>query len=219
MPKKILVIDDAAYVQQFTNALAEKGHLVFSISLDADIHQVIRQEQPDLVIVDAFYNYALILSTLNHLIECNIPFLLFSDDEHIEDLIKPHLLGALSFLVKPITEKQIRLAVETTLYWHAERLQLERRADNLNTTVENNRKISVALGLLMQRYQLDNAKAFELLRRAARDSQSRMLDVALKITENFEKSLPSFLAAGCLTDTEKEKTTEVLLELKSLLAD
>jgi hypothetical protein len=25
-----------------------------------------------------------------HLIEHNIPFLLFSDDEHIEELIKPH---------------------------------------------------------------------------------------------------------------------------------
>jgi len=219
MPKKILVIDDSPYVQQFTNALTEKGYLVFATSPDADIHQVIHQEQPDLVIVDAFYNYASILSKLNHLIEHNIPFLLFSDDEHIEELIKPHLLGALSFLIKPITDKQIKLAVETTLYWHAERLQLERRADNLNITVENNRKISVALGLLMQRYQLDNTKAFELLRKTARENQCRMLDVALKITEDFEKSLPGFLAAGCVVGTEKEQATKLLLELKSLLAD
>jgi len=218
MPNKILVIDDESYVQQFTNALAEKGYLVFSISLSKNIREVMRQEKPDLVVVDALYNYTSILSTLSYLIENNIPFLLFSDDEHIEELIKPHLLGALSFLIKPISDKQIKLAVETTLYWHDERLQLERRADNLNITVENNRKISIALGILMQRYQLDNAKAFELLRKTARDEQCRILDVALKITENFERSLPSFLTSGCIHNTEQEKTTELLTELKSLLA-
>ncbi|MCF7971361.1 MAG: ANTAR domain-containing protein [Methylococcaceae bacterium] len=219
MPKKILVIDDAPSVQQFTEALTEKGYLVFSISLGKDIQKVMHQEKPDLVVVDAFYNHASILSTLNHLIEHNIPFLLFSDDEHIDDLIKPHLLGALSFLVKPISDKQIKFAVETTLYWHTERLQLERRTDNLNITVENNRKISVALGILMERYQLDNAKSFELLRKTARDNQCRILDVALKISEDFEKSLLSFPFTGCTASTEQEQTKALLLRLNALLAD
>lgn len=217
MPKKILVIDDAPYVQQFTNALTEKGYLIFAISPGTDLYQVIHQEQPDLVIIDAFYNHSSILLKLNHLIEHNIPFLLFSDDEHIEELIKPHQLGALSFLAKPITDKQIKLAVETTLYWHTARLQLERRADNLNITIENNRKISVALGILMQRYQLDNAKAFSLLRKAARDEQCRILDVALKITENFESSLANFPSASSIANNEQEQATELLLELKYLL--
>ncbi len=34
--------------------------------------------------------------------------------------------------------------------------------------------------LFMQRYQLDNAKTFELLRKSACENQRRMLDVALK---------------------------------------
>jgi len=38
----------------------------------------------------------------------------------------------------------------------------------------------LGLVLLMQRYQLDNAKAFELLRKSACENQRRMHDVALK---------------------------------------
>lgn len=220
MPKKILVIDDAPYIQKFSEALSEKGYLIFSTTLERNIPDFIYEEKPDLVIIDAFYHYASVLNTLNYLIEHNIPFLLFSDDEHIEELIKPQTLGALSFLIKPITDKQITLAVETTLYWHKERVQLERRRDNLNTTVDNNRKISVAIGMLMERYQLGNAEAFESLRKTARDQQCRILDVAIKLTDTFESNLSKFPSSGCMNPINSTSIKEeVLFQLKALLAE
>ncbi len=218
MPKKILVIDSASYVQQFSQALSAEGYLVFSATPEQDVIPFIHQEAPDLVIIDAFYHYKSAIHTISYLIKSNFPFLLFSDDEQIESLIKSDALGALSFLIKPITDKQIKLAIERTLFWHKERLQLNRRTESLNTTVNNNRKISVAIGLLMERYRLSNASAFEVLRTTARNQQCRILDIAIKLINNFESHLQNQANTDHSNVDMQTINDSVLVDLKNLYA-
>jgi len=219
MPKKILVIDNASYVQQFSNALSTSGYLVFSATPKQNIIPFIQKELPDLIIIDAFHHYQSAFEILAYLIKNNFPFLLFSDDETIETLVTSETLGALSFLIKPITNKQIKLAVERTLFWHKERLQFNRRVESLNITVDNNRKISVAIGLLMERYQLNNASAFEILRTTARNQQCRILDISIKIMSDFERHLSPQENTDILNANTQTIHENIYNDLKSLYAD
>jgi response regulator NasT len=89
-------------------------------------------------------------------------------------------------LLTPVSINQLIIEIETALHFDYEKKLLNRRKDNMNTTIENNRKISLAIGLVMERFQINGGKTFDVLRSAARNNQSRVLDVANKLIKDHE---------------------------------
>jgi len=65
----------------------------------------------------------------------------------------------------------------------------ERRVSELQFALESRVVIEQAVGMLAERFVLDVTEAFDLLRRAARDSRSELRGLALELVERRETPL------------------------------
>ena len=104
--------------------------------------------------------------------------------------------GALGYLVKPVTPKQVELAIDTALA----------RADeigNLARAVEVSGVVGIAVGLVMASYAIPRMKALEKLRAFCRPRNRKLKEVSLEIANLFELGLES---------DARKSATEVLAE-------
>lgn len=99
--------------------------------------------------------------------------------------------GALGYLVKPLDVAQIIPAIEAALAQAAEMARLRQAEANLATALSSSRNTSVAVGLIMERYQLGLEQAFEMLRSYARSRREKVAEVATR-----------FVAAGVEIDLQ-----------------
>jgi response regulator NasT len=88
--------------------------------------------------------------------------------------------GALGYLVKPLDVAQIIPAIEAALARAAEIARLRRAEANLAAALSSSRATSVAVGLIMERYQLGSEQAFEMLRSYARSRREKVAEVAAR---------------------------------------
>jgi two-component system, response regulator PdtaR len=201
MPKNILVIDDdIAHTQNLSNELQQRGYTVNTVSSLVPFSHPLQIDHADIVLLNCLIEDINPIS--NQLQQEQKPFL-FLGSEICDDFIaKIAEHGALGFLLKPMDAEQCVIEIEIALHWHWEKLKLNQRRENIDHTIENNRKISVALGILMDRYQIKATDAFSLLRNVARNKQRRIVDFATSIILNLETSLPS--TTQTLTAIQKE---------------
>ena len=80
--------------------------------------------------------------------------------------------------MKPLTVKQLVLAIESTLARAGDIAKLKEQEENLAAALKQSRDISVAIGMLMERYGITAEDAFEKLRAHARSTRSKTTDVA-----------------------------------------
>lgn len=189
MPKKILVIDvDHSHSQDLTNELQQKGYTVDAVSSPIQLPYPPQLDHADIILLNCLAEDVIAIS--KQLQQQKKPFLFFGTHQCENYIAKITEFGALGFLLKPIDAEQLVIEIETAWHWHWEKLQLDRRRVNIDNTIENNRKISVAIGILMDRYLLKATDAFNLLRNAARNKQYRIVDCAANIIVKLETSLP-----------------------------
>lgn len=94
-----------------------------------------------------------------------------------------------------ITERANHIIATERLRETAERHQT--RAANLDTALTSNRQIGVAMGILMARHRVTEAKAFDLLRQASQISHRKLNQVALEVLETGElELLPAIAQPG-----------------------
>jgi GAF domain-containing protein len=59
-----------------------------------------------------------------------------------------------------------------------------RREENLARAVDARKLVGQAMGILMERYNLDGDRAFEVLKRYSQDSNTKLRDVAIQLVES-----------------------------------
>lgn len=104
----------------------------------------------------------------------------YSDSEHIR---KAESSGALGYLVKPINPEELPPAIDVAIARFREMQKLRDQVDTLQETLESRKVIERAKGILMQRRQLSEDEAYELMRQRARDRHCKVKDIALAIVE------------------------------------
>ncbi len=190
MPKNILVIDDdSAHTDHLSLELEKHAYLVSVNNGDNNVFEQINLSQPDLVLLDSGFPNSIDITDFLKLNSLPFIFLGPADIGNNERINYIGLYGALGLLLKPINIQQLIIEIETAIHWHWEKMQLNRRKENIDKTIKNNRQISMAIGILMERYKLKGPDAFEILRGAARNKQCRIIDGAEKIISNYEQSL------------------------------
>jgi AmiR/NasT family two-component response regulator len=102
----------------------------------------------------------------------------YSDEAIVTDAIAA---GAMTYLVKPIDTEQLLPIVRTALQRAREFHALRFQAGNLATALQKDRNVSVAIGLLMAKFNIGQREAFERLRRHARSVRAKMDDVATEL--------------------------------------
>jgi AmiR/NasT family two-component response regulator len=104
----------------------------------------------------------------------------YSDSEHIR---KAESSGALGYLVKPINPEELPPAIDVAIARFREMQKLRDQVDTLQETLESRKVIERAKGILMQRRQLSEDEAYELMRQRARERHCKVKDIALAIVE------------------------------------
>lgn len=114
------------------------------------------------------------------------PFLFLTAYSEADVVVKAAEHGALGYLVKPVDIPQLVPAIEAALARAADLRRLRDTERQLQTALNENREVSMAVGLLMERRLLNRQQAFEALRSAARTQRRKIGEVAEEILSAAE---------------------------------
>lgn len=197
--RNLLVVDDDRLILATTAAgLRSAGYNVGEARSVADALDAIQRSRPDLALLDirmgdgSGFDLARRLRALGE-----TPFMFLSaygDDATVDEATE---LGAVGFLVKPIDISQLVPGIEAALARAADLARLRSTGRQLEQALDQQRGVSVAIGILMERHRLTRDEAAERLRDRARSQRRKMLDVAEAVVNATD-----MLAASAFPRTE-----------------
>ncbi|WP_426111875.1 ANTAR domain-containing response regulator [Massilia sp. PWRC2] len=175
----LLVDDDPLLLEFLAEVLAHAGYDTVSAPSAAGAIRQIAVREPDLALLDITMPGMSGLELARHLHEnTSVGFMFLSASADAESARLAAQYGAVGFLLKPIDAARLLPAFEAALARADEIRQLRRTEVNLNAALAAGRETSVAVGLLMSRFQSDRNTAFEVLRDHARSSRRKINEVA-----------------------------------------
>ncbi len=183
----LLVDDDRLVLSTLASGLEQAGYAVQACASVEEAQRVLALERPDIAILDVRLPGQSGLDMAKHLLAYpGLPFIFltaFADDDVVQQAIGH---GALGYLVKPVDISQLVPAIEAAVARSAELGNLRKTEQQLQTALNENREVSMAVGLLMERSRVSRQQAFESLRATARTQRRKIGDVAQEILSAAE---------------------------------
>ena len=179
MASILIVDDDRLILAGLANGLEERGYVVHKAATGEEAVALADIAQPDLVLMDICLPGISGIEAARRIQEkANVPVIFLSATDSEEVVRMAIELGSISYLVKPITITQLVPAVENALARSRDISKLRGSEEHLSTALTQSRDISVAIGILMERYNTTAEDAFEMLRAHARSTRLKTTDVA-----------------------------------------
>ena len=94
--------------------------------------------------------------------------------------------GALGYLLKPVDVTQLIPAIETAVSRAQDIEGLRGSKEQLQSALDDDRSVSVAIGIIMDQHRLGRKEAMELLRNNARSKQIKLVDLASRVISSRE---------------------------------
>jgi two-component system, response regulator PdtaR len=176
--RRLLVVDDDRQLcDLLVDALGQAGYEVMAAQSATEALAAIATALPDLAVLDIKMPGSSGL-TLSELLrdQFAIPFVFFSALDNAETVRQATMMGALAYLVKPLDMRHLVPAIGAAVARADELRRLRQSESQLSTALQQNRGISVATGILMER----------LLRRQTRARRQRMSQVAEDVVKSTE---------------------------------
>lgn len=184
----LLVDDDRLVLVTLAQGLSRAGYTVSTAESADDAEALLASgERPDLAILDVSMpgrsglELAERLRSFDH-----IPFMLLTAYNDHEIVEQAATYGALGFLVKPVDTPQLVPTIEAALARATEFRSLRANEQQLQSALDSEREISVAIGITMVNYRLNRKPAFELLRKTARSRRCKLVELALEVIRASE---------------------------------
>lgn len=192
----ILIVDDDQILTEFLGELlARAGYDTMLAHSSHQALEMIAEREPDLALLDIHMPGMSGLELAKQLNRnTSVPFMFLSGRGDADAGKQAAAYGAVGFVVKPVDEQHLMPAFEAGLARADEIRQLRRTEINLNAALAAGRETSLAVGLLMCKYQTDRNTAFEVLRDHARSSRRKINEVADQLLA-AEETLNSLHAA------------------------
>ncbi len=184
----LLVDDERPVLAFFTIGLSRAGYTVSTAeSVDETEAILASGERPDLVILDVNMpgRSGLELAERLHSFD-HIPFILLTSYIDQKIVEQAAACGALGYLVKPTDTRQLVPAIEAALARAAELRSLRMTGQQLQRALDNEREISIAIGITMMQYRLGRMAAFELLRKTARNQRRTLAELSMEVIKASE---------------------------------
>ncbi|MGB5261364.1 MAG: response regulator [Gammaproteobacteria bacterium] len=108
-----------------------------------------------------------------------IPFIFLTVSDDFETISAASELGALGYMVKPVTPVQMTAEIDATL-------SRSREISNLGRAIEVSGIVSVALGLVMQGLHVNRDDALTELRRICRPKNQTLKSLSEQLVQAFE---------------------------------
>lgn len=192
----VLVVDDDPLLLAFIGeVLRHAGYDTIEAGSAEEALPLIDAREPDIALLDISMPGMSGLELARHLNDRNgVPFMFISGSGDAESSRQAAAHGAVGFVVKPVDAERLMPAFEAALARADEIRKLRRTEANLNAALAAGRETSLAVGLLMCKFQTDRNTAFEVLRDHARSSRRKINEVADQLLA-AEETLNSLHAA------------------------
>ena len=197
MVRILIVDDDRLVLTGLAKGLEDRGYAVIKAASGEEAVSLAENTRPELVLMDICLPGISGIEAAQRIMEkLDVPVIFLSALDTEEAVRQAITMGTLSYLVKPITIKQLVPAIESALARGADISRLKSSEENLATALRQNREISVAIGMLMERHDLTAEDAFEILRANARRTRSTTGDVAGDVISGALNPEPLSVTAG-----------------------
>ena len=178
--RRILIVDDDPHLLEFlAEVIGHAGYDTVSASSGEAALKVVAAGEPDMALLDISMpgmSGLELAATLKA--NSSVPFMFLSAVGDSESARQAAAHGAVGYLVKPVDAARLMPAFEAGLARADDSRQLRRTEPNLNAALAAGRETSLAVGLLMGKFQTDRNTAFEVLRDHARSSRRKINEVA-----------------------------------------
>ena len=185
-PRQLLVVDDDRLVlAMVASGLTEAGYAVTTAESAEDAEAWLASgKRPDLAILDVRMpgHGGLYLAQRLHDLD-HIPFMMLSAYSEPAMIEQATLCGALGYAIKPMDIAQLVPAIETALARAYEINDLRVTRQHLQSALDNERDISIAIGITMVQQHLQRNDAFDLLRKTARNRRCKLAALAQDIVQ------------------------------------
>ncbi|MFC7515621.1 ANTAR domain-containing response regulator [Herbaspirillum sp. GCM10030257] len=194
--RHLLIVDDDALILAFVaSVLTHAGYHVTQADSGETALSLALENPPDLALLDITMPGMSGIELARRLQEETTTPVMFLSAHGEIDIVKDATAhGAVGYLVKPVEATQIVPAVEAALARAEDIKRLRRTEANLTTALAAGRETSMAVGLLMTRFQTDRETAFEVLRDFARSRRRKINEVADELLK-AEETLNAFRSA------------------------
>lgn len=192
----ILVADDDRLVRvTVASGLRKVGYEVVEAADGEQTLAVAARDRPDLVVLDLRMPKLSGLEAAARMrADTGVPFIVLSAYDDKDAVREAADAGALGYLVKPIDVRQMVPTIEAALDRAAEIRELQVSRAQLNTALEQGRETSVAVGILMDRFNLSERDAFDTLRRYARSNRRKLAEVSGELVRGVDAGNALFAA-------------------------
>lgn len=188
--KRLLLLDDDRLVlATLGEGLRQAGYRVVTASSVEEAEDVLAAGDVDLAIFDVRMpgTTGIELAWRLHDANSEVPFIFltaYSDDELVEQAAEA---GAMGYVVKPADPDRLVPAIEAAFARAADAKKLRETGRQLQTALDADRDVSLAIGIMMERRRLGRQEAFELLRGQARTERRKLIDLAREVVLAVEK--------------------------------
>lgn len=184
----LLVEDDRLIISTLTTGLKRAGYNVNSAESVTEAESWLdSNERPDLVLLDVHMPDRSGLELTKRLEELNhIPFILLTAHSEQEIIIQATESGAMGYMVKPVDITQLIPAIETAMSRASELQDLRVDKKKLQEVLDNDRLVSVAVGIIMDQRGINREDALNVVRKTARSNQISLTTLAGKIVKSRE---------------------------------
>lgn len=188
--KRLLLLDDDRLVlATLGEGLRQAGYRVATASTVEEAEDILAAGDIDLAIFDVRMPGVTGIDLAWRLHDANseVPFIFltaYSDDELVEQASEA---GAMDYVVKPADPDRLVPAIEAAFARAGDARKLRETGRQLQTALDADRDVSLAIGIMMERRNLGRQEAFELLRGQARTERRKLIDLAREVVLAAEK--------------------------------
>jgi response regulator NasT len=183
-PLRIAVADDEQDMRDyFARILPLLGHEVVCVARNGrELIEKCHGARPDLLILDIRMPEMDGLDAAAEICDIEpVPIILvsaYSDGEYVRRAAD---VSILAYLVKPIKQADLEMAIAIAMRRFEQFQELRREATDLRQAIEDRKIIEKAKGIVMRRTKLDEQGAFRRLQKLASSQNLRLADLARQI--------------------------------------
>jgi Response regulator with putative antiterminator output domain len=181
---RIIVAEDETLVAlSIISQLKEIGHIVVGDATDGvEVIELCGKLKPDMVLMDINMPRMDGIQAAKEIKnKYQIPVVIvsgYSDENLIEDAAEA---GVFSYLVKPVTKKNLAPAIEVALQNHLEYSRVNEESNYFKKSLDERKLIERAKGILMKQKNLTEDEAMKKLQKLSNNKNQRMAEVAKEI--------------------------------------
>jgi AmiR/NasT family two-component response regulator len=186
MQLRVLVADEQPQPLEETATIVRAlGHEVVARELAVEAAaRAIRDESPEIAIVVLHTNEGHALDLIGEIVDEDIcPVVVQSDSGDAEFAAQAAERGAFA-VSAPIQGEALQAAIEVAVRRFEEIEELTEQVENLEGALRRRAIVERAKGILMERREIDERVAFELLRKRARSANLTLVEVAQAVLDD-----------------------------------